>query len=145
MYLCHSSVLSSTFDAACLAAKQLKETYPMWILFLWTCCRQLSEWGLLCERMVENFKKRLDINQNAADLNEMRHHITAIGVINDLDVLKRGGRISPTIAFIGGMLNFKPIILVKDDGTLEMSAKTIGVRKALKYMFNLFDETQLEF
>ncbi len=41
--------------------------------------------GLLYKKMIENFKMGLDINQNAADLNEMRHHVTTSEVIDDID------------------------------------------------------------
>lgn len=141
LYLCLSGGLSSTFDAACLAAKSLKEKYPDVDLVPVNSLQATVGMGLLCERMIENHKKGLDILQNAADLEAMRSHITTTGVVDDLDALKRGGRISSAVAMIGGMLNFKPIILVKENGTLQMSTKTHGVKKALKYMANLFDET----
>lgn len=142
LYLCLSSGLSSTFEAALMAAKNLKEKYPNVDLVPVNSLQATVGMGLLCERMIENREKGLDIFQNKQDLEEMRGHITTTGVIDDLDALKRGGRISSAVAVIGGLLNFKPVILVNPDGTLQMSTTTHGIKKALKYMAELFEETR---
>lgn len=142
LYLCLSGGLSSTFEAACMAAQNLKKKYPDVDLVPVNSLQATVGMGLLCERMIANREKGLDIFENKHDLEEMRCHITTTGVVDDLDALKRGGRISPAVAMIGGLLNFKPVILVNPDGTLQMSTKTHGIKKALKYMAELFEETR---
>ena len=50
---------------------------------------------------------------------------------DDLDFPKRGGRISPTIAWIGGKLKIKPILRIVEDGTLAIPEKVRGSKAAM--------------
>lgn len=54
--------------------------------------------------------------------------------VDDLAHLKRGGRISATTAFVGGMLNIKPIIHVDNEGHLINVGKVRGRGASLKYL-----------
>ncbi|MCM1289097.1 MAG: DegV family protein [Corallococcus sp.] len=141
LYLCLSSGLSSTFQSACLAAKTLKQKYPDVDLVPIDSLQATVGMGLLGERMIQNKNDGLDIFANKQDVESARSSLTVTGVVDDLDALKRGGRISAAVAVIGGLLNFKPVILVKEDGTLKMSATMHGIKKALKYFVDLFSET----
>ena len=60
--------------------------------------------------------------------------------IDDLDTLKRGGRISPTIAFVGKLLNIKPIIKITEDGKLDMFDKKRGQMLSMKVLLDLLKE-----
>ena len=142
LYLCLSSGLSSTFESACHAAKTLKAKYPNVDFVPVDSLQATTGMGLLCERMIENREKGLSIEENRANLEAMRSVITTTGVVDDLEALQRGGRISKAVAVIGGMLNFKPVILVKPDGTLKMSTTTHGIKKALKYFVDLVGDTR---
>ena len=51
--------------------------------------------------------------------------------MDDLDFLKRGGRISPTIAWIGGKLKIKPVLRIAEDGTLAIPEKVRGSKAAM--------------
>ncbi len=141
LYLCLSSGLSSTYESACKAAKSLKEKYPDVDFVPIDSLQATVGMGLLCERMIENKANGMTIEQNRDDVLALRTHITTTGVVDDLEALQRGGRISKTVAVIGGLLNFKPVILVNPDGTLSMSTTTHGIKKSLKYMTDLYDET----
>ena len=142
LYLCLSSGLSSTFESACHAAKALKEKYPNVDFVPVDSLQATTGMGLMCERMIENRAKGMTIEENRADLEAMRPLITTTGVVDDLEALQRGGRISKAVAVIGGMLNFKPVILVKSDGTLKMSTTMHGIKKALKYFVDLVESTR---
>ena len=141
LYLCLSSGLSSTYDSACNAAKSLKEKYPNVDFVPVNSLQATVGMGLLCERMIENKQKGMSLEENRDNLLEMRSHITTTGVIDDLEALQRGGRISKTVAVIGGLLNFKPVILVNPNGTLKMSTTVHGIKKSLRYMFELYQST----
>lgn len=141
LYLCLSGGLSSTYQSACLAAKTLKQKYPNVDLVPIDSLQATVGMGLLCERMIQNKNNGLDIFANKQDIEATRASLTVTGVIDDLDALKRGGRISAAVAVIGGLLNFKPVILVKPDGTLKMSTTMHGIKKALKYFVDLFETT----
>ena len=144
LYLCLSSGLSSTYESACHAAKSLKEKYPAVDMVPVDSLQATVGMGVMCERMIENRDKGMSIEENRADLEAMRANITTTGVIDDLEALQRGGRISKAVAVIGGLLNFKPVILIKSDGTLKMSTTMHGIKKALKYFVDLVETTRDE-
>lgn len=144
LYLCLSSGLSSTYESACHAAECLKRKYPEVDLVPVDSLTATVGMGLLCERMIKNKKEGLSVWQNRDDLLSARSRLTTTGVVDDLNTLKRGGRISSAVAVIGGLLNFKPIVLVQEDGTLKMSATARGTKKALKHLFDLYCETHDE-
>ena len=54
--------------------------------------------------------------------------------MDDLNHLKRGGRVSATTAFVGGLLNIKPIIHVDNDGKLDTVAKVRGRKAAMELL-----------
>lgn len=54
-------------------------------------------------------------------------------VLDTLDYLKKGGRISPTVAFIGGVLNLHPIVTMSN-GKVEIADKAKGKKSAIKWL-----------
>ena len=54
--------------------------------------------------------------------------------VDDLTHLKRGGRVSATTAFVGTLLNIKPIIMVDNDGKLQNVAKARGRKAAMEIL-----------
>ena len=58
--------------------------------------------------------------------------------VEDLVYLKRGGRISPTVAFLGNTLGLKPMIRVDENGKLESCSKARGRKKALAELVEKF-------
>ena len=60
--------------------------------------------------------------------------------VDDLNHLKRGGRVSSATAFVGGMLGIKPIINVDDNGKLATVGKCRGRKAAMEYLANKLRE-----
>lgn len=139
LYLCLSSGLSSTYQSACAAAEELKKKYPEAKLVPVDSLLATAPMGLLCERMIENKNKGLSIDENAKDLNEMKRKVAGYVFVDDLNSLKRGGRISPAVAFVGALLNIKPIITIYD-GTLHMVDKQKGVKNSIRKLCEYFEE-----
>ena len=55
-------------------------------------------------------------------------------MVNDLNHLQRGGRISRATAVVGGMLNIKPILFIENDGKLTVREKARGRRNAIEIL-----------
>ena len=127
--LAFSSGLSTTYNAACIAAEELKETYPdRKIYVVDTLCAALGQ-GLFC-RYVANLKKNgatIDEARDWAESNKLKlvHWFT----VEDLHFLKRGGRVSAATAVVGSMLQIKPVLHVDNEGHLIARSKVRG-RKA---------------
>ena len=141
-----TSALSTTHQSAVIAAEELREKYPeRQIRVVDTLCAALGQ-GLLvyltCKKRDEGFS----LEELTAWVEETKLHICHWVTVDDLNHLKRGGRISATTAFVGGMLNIKPIIRVSDEGRLETVGKCRGRKAAMDHLVKKLceDGTDLE-
>ena len=85
--------------------------------------------GILTELALQLADDGLDAPQIAARLEEEKKNLRVVAVVDTLEYLKRGGRISKTVAFAGGLLNIKPIIGVTD-GEILILGKARGNKQA---------------
>ena len=129
LVLAFSSGLSTTYNAACIAAEELRETYPdRKIYVVDTLCAALGQ-GLFCW-YVANLKKNGATLEEARDWAENNKlHLVHWFTVDDLHFLKRGGRVSAATAVVGSMLQIKPVLHVDNEGHLISKAKVRG-RKA---------------
>ena len=144
LVLAFSSGLSTTYQSAVIAAKDLRETYPdRKILVVDTLCAALGQ-GLLvwyaCMKRVEG----LSIDELHSWVEDNKLHICHWVTVDDLNHLKRGGRISAATAMMGSMLNIKPIIYVDNDGHLINTAKVRGRKAAIDLLAGKLDETGID-
>lgn len=70
----------------------------------------------------------MDAVSLAAHLEQKRADICVIGLLDTLEYLKRGGRISKTVAFAGGLLSIKPVVTIQD-GEIALIGKARGSRQ----------------
>ena len=138
--LCLSSGLSSSYNSACVAAEELKKKYPDVDVLPVDSLRATGIEGIICERMIANKEKGLSIQENYNDLLEFRSLTRACAYIDDLDALKRGGRISKAVAFVGGLIGIKPLIQFMPDGTLNMWGKQRGYKASTNKMVEYYLE-----
>jgi len=139
--LCFSSGLSTTYQSAVIAAKELREEYPeRTIQVIDTLCAALGQ-GLLVWYACRKRDEGMEMDQLAAWVEANKLNICHWVTVDDLSHLKRGGRISATTAIVGTMLNIKPVIYVDNDGHLINTAKVRGRKAAMEYLVNKFDET----
>ena len=137
LYLGISKGLSAAYQSSLIASKNLKEEFPnVDLISIDTDC-VTSLLGLLAERMIENKEKGMSLQENVEDLNNLKTRIKGFTFVDDLQALKRGGRIGAASAFLGSMLNIKPIIEMSG-GTLHVISKQKGMKKSLAYMGELF-------
>lgn len=144
LYLCFSTGIAGTFNAANLAKEELLEEYPDFKLtILDTKCASLG-FGLVVEkvlRMQENgAPKELIIEAAQYFCDHMEHIVT----VETLEYLYKGGRLSRTSAVLGGVLDVKPIIEVNDEGALVAFEKVRGRHKSLKRCVELVGERGVE-
>jgi len=141
LVLCFSSGLSTTYQSAVIAAKELREEYPQrTIHVIDTLCAALGQ-GLLVHYACRKRDEGMDIDALAAWVEEHKLNLCHWVTVDDLAHLKRGGRISATTAIVGTMLNVKPIIFMDNDGHLINTAKVRGRKAAMEYLMKKYDET----
>ena len=141
LVMAFSSGLSTTYQSAVIAAKELREVYPeRTIHVVDTLCAALGQ-GLLVWHACKRRDEGMTIEELTAWVEENKLHLCHWVTVDDLSHLKRGGRISATTAIVGTMLNIKPIIHVDNDGHLINTAKVRGRKAAIDYLVRKFTET----
>jgi len=136
-----SSGLSNTYNAAKLACEELSPKYPERKVYaVDSLCASLGE-GLLIYHAVQEKRagKNIDEVRDWVEANKL--HLCHWFTVEDLNHLKRGGRISAATALIGTMLNIKPVLHVDDAGFLINVGKTRGRRASLSALVDHMAET----
>jgi DegV family protein with EDD domain len=144
IYLAFSSELSGTYQAAKIAEQEVKETYPdADFQIIDTKCASIG-YGLVvlhAAKMAKNGATLDDIAISGANQAKNMEHIFTV---DDLEYLKRGGRVSKTTAFVGSLLKIKPLLHV-EDGKLMPLEKIRGSKKVLARMVDLMEERGTDF
>ena len=118
-----SSRLSGTYQSATIAAEDFPGVYVVDSRNAALGEGILAEHALTLAEQGKNGAEILEI------LMEQRKRIRLYAIVDTLEYLKKGGRISPTVAFVGGMLNVKPMICV-EDGEIKTLGTSRGMKKA---------------
>ena len=134
LYISLSGGLTSTWQSSKLAATDLMEEYPDRKISCVDSHAATGGQGILTLIARKNQEKGMSLEENTAWLEENRNNICHWFTVDDLDFLKRGGRISPAIAWIGGKLKIKPVLRIAEDGTLAIMEKVRGSKAALNYI-----------
>lgn len=141
LYICFSSGLSSTIGSARLAVEDLKEEFPdRRVLVVDSLSASMGE-GLLVYHAAMKKREGLTLDQLAAWVQENRLHLAHWFTVEDLNHLKRGGRVSSAAALVGTMLNIKPVLHVDDEGHLIPVEKVRGRRASLESLVSHMAKT----
>ena len=116
-----SSKLSGTYQSAVLAA----EDYPN--IYVVDSQSVAIGTGVLAQYAVELAQQGMGAEEIAQELMQQREKVCVVALLDTLEYLKKGGRISKTVAFAGGMLNIKPVVTVQD-GAVALIGKARGSR-----------------
>ena len=84
--------------------------------------------GILAEHALYLVDKGLNAEEITWKLLQKREKIRLLALVDTLEYLKKGGRISPAVAFAGGMLNIKPVITI-EGGEIRVLGKARGSRQ----------------
>jgi len=114
-----SSKLSGTYQSAVIAAQEYDNIY------LVDSGSAAVGSGILTELALKLLDEGLDAKSIAERLEEEKKKIVIVALVDTLEYLKKGGRISKAVAFTGGILNIKPVLSVID-GEISMLGKARG-------------------
>lgn len=140
LYISFSSALSSTYQSSVLATKELNEKYPDFkIITIDSKAATLGE-TLLVKLAAQKKSEGMNIEDLSKWVADNHLKVCHYFTVDDLNHLKRGGRMTAMTAFIGTALDIKPILHVNDEGKLIPLDKVRGRKKALKVLFNYLAE-----
>ena len=135
LYLGLSSGLSTTVNAAKLAAEDLAEEYPdRKIVVIDTLSASLGE-GLYVWLAAEKRDAGATLEENEQYLLSIRPNLCHWFTVDDLFFLKRGGRVSAATALIGSALGIKPVMHVDNEGHLTKVDIARGRKKSVRELF----------
>ncbi len=140
LYMCFSTGIAGTFNAATLAYEEIREEYPEFMLtIIDTKCASVG-YGLVVERLLRmqknNAPKELIIEAAHFFCEHMEHAVTVM----ELNYLFKGGRLTRTSFLAGTVLDIKPIIIVDENGSLKAVEKVRGWKKAQKRILDMVGE-----
>lgn len=134
-----SSGISGTYTSACIAAAQLREEYPeRKICIIDSLGASLGE-GLLVLRACDCRDAGMSVDETAAVIDDMRVRMCQVFTVDDLRFLRKGGRITGTVAFIGTLLDFKPLLKGNENGQIVMTGKVRGKKRAIAAMAEKYE------
>lgn len=140
IYVCFSTGIAGTFNAANLAKEQLLEEFPNFdITIIDSKCASLG-FGLLVIYALQMQKHNAPKEKIIEAIEWHRDHMEHIVTVETLEYLQKGGRLSKTAAIAGGILDLKPIIEVNRDGALVAIEKVRGRGKSLKRCVQIVGE-----
>lgn len=132
LVIAFSSALSGTCGSFMVAAKELKGKYPdRKIEVVDSLCASMGE-GLLVYYVVKKAQQGATIEEAKALAECLKGNISHNFTVDNLFHLKRGGRISATLAIVGTVLKIKPVLHVDDEGKLVSVGKAMGRKKSLQ-------------
>ncbi|MGN0475141.1 MAG: DegV family protein [Acutalibacteraceae bacterium] len=144
LYFAFSSGLSGTYNASCIAIDELKEKYPdRKIISIDTLCASMGE-GLLLYYAAQKKKSGMEMEELARWVEDNKLNVCHWFTVDDLNYLKRGGRISAATAIVGTALQIKPLMHVDNEGHLINVSKVRGRKASLNAMVDKMSETYYE-
>lgn len=140
IYIAFSSALSGTYNSSLIAKDEILENYPNADISIIDSKSASLGVGLIVHEACKLKEKGKSKEEVVNHIEDMKLKVNHLFTVDDLNHLKRGGRISPTVAAIGTLLQVKPLLYVPNDGTLCNFGKVKGRKKSIKSLFNKLEE-----
>lgn len=144
IYISMSSGISGTYNAARLAAEELMELYPGRFVHVVDSMGCGFGSGLLAVRAAELSRQGMSAREAADILDQEVPHCCQYFTVDDLNFLKKTGRVSGMTAKIGTVLNIKPILFGDATGHIISCAKVRGRRKAIEALAQKYEEKRVK-
>lgn len=138
VYLSFSSALSGSYDAACLMCEALKSEYPAGEVYVVdTALASVAE-GLLVYEAIKQLDRGLSAQEMVKWAEEARYFVNAMFMVDDLESLRRGGRIPSSVAMAGAKLDVKPLLSIDTSGKLTLVGVARGRKKGIKALAEFY-------
>lgn len=140
VFLCFSSALSGTYSTALLLQEHILSKNPDAELYVVdTLLASVAE-GLLVYEAIKQRDKGMTAKQLVEWAEEARYFVNAAFMVEDLESLKRGGRISASVAFAGAKLDVKPLLGFDLSGSLTLTGVARGRKKGIRYLADFYQQ-----
>lgn len=131
LHVCLSSGISGVINSAMIAKTNLEEKYPKRKICVVDSLAASSGYGLLMDKIADQRDAGLSLGELEQWILAHRLEVNHWFFSTDLTFYIRGGRISKTAGFVGGLLNICPLLNVNDEGKLIPRSKIRSKRKVI--------------
>lgn len=128
-----SSKLSGTYQSACIAA----DDYDGRVFVIDSENVTVGE-QILIDYALSLIDKGIEVNTIVSQLNTIKKRIRLVALLDTLEYLKKGGRISSGAAFLGNVLSIKPVIAIVD-GEVSFLGKARGSKQGNNFLIQQVD------
>ena len=142
--LAFSSALSCTYSSFLSASQELREKYKDNKIYVVDTLSASLGQGLLVDLTAQEKKKGKTIDEVRDFAESTRLHLCHWFTVDDLNHLRKGGRISAATAMIGSILSIKPIMHMDDQGCLVAVSKTQGRKRSIRALLEHMTDTAIE-
>ena len=142
--LAFSSALSCTYSSFLSASQELREKYKDNKIYVVDTLSASLGQGLLVYLTAQEKKKGKTIDEVRDFAESTRLHLCHWFTVDDLNHLRKGGRISAATAMIGSILSIKPIMHMDDQGCLVAVSKTQGRKRSIRALLEHMTDTAIE-
>lgn len=138
VYVGLSSGVSGTFQSANIAAQELREEFPQCSIRLVDSLGAAFGPGLLACRAADLREEGKTAEEAADILDKEVEHLLQFFTVDDLNFLKRTGRVSGATAMIGSVLGIKPLLWGDPTGHIVAHSKCRGRKKAIDAIVEMY-------
>ena len=135
-----SSALSTTYQSATIAAQEVGKAYPDGRIYVVDSLSASRGQGLLLYLAAQKKKEGLTAEELVKWVEDNKLHICHWFTVDDLNFLKRGGRLSAGAALFGTMLSIKPVMHTSNEGKLVPVGKVRGRKASLQALIDKVGE-----
>lgn len=131
-----ASALSGSYERCAAVAKKYDN-----VVAYDSKCTTVMQKMLVMEALKHTDKSAAEV---VKILDELRPKIKLFAALDTLEYLEKGGRLSKTSAFLGSLLNIKPVITINAEGKIELVAKQLGINKSISYIASKTDAGKID-
>lgn len=144
IYLCFSTGIAATFNAANLARQAVLEDYPDFDLTIIDSKSASLGFGLVVYKLLLLQEKGADKETLIRAAEFYVNHIRHVFTVSTLKYLIKGGRLSKVKGTAGELLDMKPVLIVDPNGSLQVLKTVRGHKKSIKALIDYVTENIAE-
>ena len=140
IYLCFSTGIAGTYNAANIAKSNIQEDYPDFDLTIIDSKSASIGFGMLVTKLVTMLEKGASKEEIIEAADYFISHIRHVFTVHTLAYLIKGGRLTKFKGVIAETLDMKPILIVDNKGALSLIKTVRGRKKSLRYLIEYAKE-----
>lgn len=141
IYLCFSTGIAGTYNAANIALANVREDYPDFDLTIVDSKSASAGFGLVVSKLVTMLEKGASKEEILEAADYFIAHIKHVFTVQTLAYLIKGGRLTKFKGTLAETLDMKPVLIVNESGALSVIKTVRGRKKSLRYLIDYAKET----